>query len=184
MRSFRASAMDDASNFWSRWPQKKGTRMTTLNREDFCRLAGLNEEALKTLQRRGQVPTVPGPCAMGYTPFAALLQVIANEFAEQGINRTRAAFLAGTGVAGLAERWTDIAESSETLFLGRQDPHVEMFLAIAEGGRGRSATCGTLAQVSRKFPSPVRLALANVSRAAALVRVRAARHKIDLNGFW
>lgn len=159
--------------------------MILLNRDDYCLLAGFDVETLKSLQRRGQVPTSPGPAADGrYTPFAALLQVIANEFAEdQGINRTRAAFLAGHGHC-LADRWTDVAESSETLFLGRQDPHVEMFLAIAEGGRGRSATCGTLAQVSRKFPSPVRLALANVSRAAALVRMRAARHEINLNGFW
>lgn len=158
--------------------------MLLLSRDDYCRLTGIDLEMLKSLQRRDQVPTVPGPGAQGnYTPLASVLMEIANEFADgQGINRTRAALLASHGFC-IYSRWKEVAETSEALFSG-QDVSAELFLAVAEDGRERSAFCGTIAQISRKFPSPVRLALANVSRAAAVVRMRAARDNIDLGDFW
>ena len=162
--------------------------MHLLTRDQFAQLSGTDLEALKTLRRRDQVPAVPVP-AMGdaYTPFSAFLMGIANEFAnEQGIARSVAAEHASRGFV-IDQRWADVAASSEDLRCGRKVAS-EIFFAVIELPGAKKprvvAVCGTLAEIVTAHPNPLRMALANVTRAAAKMRKRAAQHNIDVGKFW
>lgn len=161
--------------------------MPRIPREKWLLLSGLELNAYKALQSRHQLPFVLGPAAHdAYDPLGVLMMVLANEFADQGFNRTRAGTLGAHGYA-VGEHWADVARTSEAMHRGRKAPE-ELFLAIFEstGPQRGEAFCGTLTEIAKKFPNPARIALVNVTRAAVKIREQAAKHKIDLDAydFW
>jgi hypothetical protein len=157
-----------------------------LTREQLCLLAGMELEAFKTLRKLGRIPTMADDQkdARGYTPFEAFMLVISDDLANGlTVSRTVACEIAMGAYKEIAcndARWQEICDTSADLVSG-VSPNAEILFGRIDPLGGKSKiVCGTLAEISAAHPSPVRTILTNVSRCAAVMRQRAARHKIDL----
>jgi hypothetical protein len=167
------------------------TAVQLLTREQHCNLAGIDIEAFKSLQRRGLLPTADGTeeelgwKKLGYTPFEAMLLLIANSLAdEQSLSRLRAAKIAALGYGPINWNWVSVRQTSAELVRGATPAAEFLYGEIGLSDGTSEIMCSTFARIARKFRSARFVTLVNVSRIAATMRIRASDLKIDLEEFW
>jgi hypothetical protein len=123
-----------------------------------------------------------------YTTLEALIMVIANQLSEgNGINQTRAAGMASHAYF-INSKMRAIAETSDLTVRG-VTPSADIFVTWMLVSEQQEfpryvAACGTLAQITKKYPSPIQIDTVNVTRCAAVLRLRAAEGDIDVSDLW
>ncbi len=161
-----------------------------LTRTDFCTLLKVDTDGLKNIVRRGYLPYREELLDKGqYTALEALLAIMAEDEFEQGRSMLAAAKIVGRMAAAVAEELRDIAKTSQDLCDGISVDEIFGVTVELPFGNNPShvALCGTLAQINKglgAFPAIVRFTPLNVSRAAAVMRMRASRADIRLGGVW
>jgi hypothetical protein len=163
--------------------------MRYLSRDEHCALAGIEIEAFKSLQRRQLLPGVPEAhkAYQGYTPLETLGLIIAEEFVTRhAMARERAANMV-SGSYAIWPHWPRVALTSKQLCDGAT-PKAQIVFGWMDLPKGASEepepVCGTFAEIAKAYPSPIGFIGISVSRAAAVLRMRANRQHIDLEDLW
>jgi hypothetical protein len=168
--------------------------MKFLSRTELLSLTGDSVDRFDTRVRSGRLPA-PQPNVTGrkrgkYTRLEALVMMICNHLIDdKSVAQERAVQIASYAYT-ISGRMSDIADTSADLESGLT-PTFEIFFALVmQGNDDQSwpaatvAVCGTFAEIARDFANPISIDLVNVSRIAAVMRMRATRSKIDLEEFW
>jgi hypothetical protein len=165
-----------------------------LSREQHCALAGLSVRAYMSRRRRFQLPDIPAhlkaPAGKGFYPLETLALAAANAFVEQfAMAPERAAGICSRMDEVALQQWNAIARTSNhpsderNVLFGRA-------LILDRSLQPRHVpVCGTLAEISRNYPSPRWLVTISLSVIGSLLRARATRgaaQKLDINmeEFW
>jgi len=173
-----------------------------LSRSDYCDLAGLSIEQYSILRRRDQLPTVPNLDLSdevankgGFEASGALYLIVANQLVETfEMSRESAARIAAYG-RDMFDRWPEISATSAQVVAG-QEPSQEILLALidwqgaardkakAKNRPVQKRAVGTLREIVDEHPNARDIIAISLTRAAAVMRQRAAKARIDLTEFW
>lgn len=161
-----------------------------LGRAQFCDLCDIDVEALNALYRRDLVPAVQEKAERVYTPAAAFVLTVADEFSACfALSRDRAALMASSAYDLIGSRWKDIAATSEAMLAEKTSTGDILVGAVnvtnAVFRRAEpTMVIGTLAEIAARYPKAVNLIVISATRCATLLRQRARRHKIDVDSLW
>lgn len=163
-----------------------------VSRADFLKLTKLDPEGLKSRARRGQLPLPQTERQRNtYGAFEALLTLIVDDLAQAlDCSLVKVSNIIHAHALALSLKWPEISHSSEDLFNGIEADEVLFGLLshpVADQSHRYPYVLGTLDEIYSELkarPPVVRMVVLNVSRAAAVLRMRAAREEIDLGDFW
>ncbi len=162
--------------------------MRPLSRPDFCSLVRLEVPALKTLDRRGQLPfAIDQTFGRGYEAAEAFLVLLAQALVEaHAISVTRAADIAAALPEALSAAWPAVVESGQALAHGTAEPLPEILAGRASAAYPATprACAGTLAQIVEALEhdgfEASALVLVSASRVLAQLIQRAAKLELEL----
>ncbi len=154
-----------------------------LTRANICALFDWSVDTFKGMQRHNHLPLDANES--GWTRFSALDAVkiamalsLAN---DDGLSRTTSAAVIRDAALAIESRWAEIVESGIALFEGR---YTEEFLA----GRARFPIGTDSMGVCFRSDEPVKFAVPpasfianNISRAVAVIMIRAARLDMEID---
>jgi hypothetical protein len=157
-------------------------------RAEFLKLTKMDAPALKMRSHRDQLPfdsSLKDRKRDTYTFFEVLLTLAADHLVdERKIPLNTAAGIVSRAAPLMTTNWDRIVAGSEA-----GTTAAEVLFGVAYPAAGRNfPICGTLAEIFQELQAReplVDVTLSNASRAAAVLRVRAARESISIpNEFW
>jgi hypothetical protein len=167
-----------------------------LTRDEICRILKISSDDLKNWNRRRQLPFADvRPTRGEYSPYEALLGLIVDDLCESpiGMSRAAAASIVGLSAQYLMHDLTRVGETSRDLAEGRDaDEILVRFIWTSLAAPAASFVfCGTIEEIQQQenrmkaegWPI-VRDVGFNASRAAAVLRSRAASECINLGDLW
>jgi hypothetical protein len=173
-----------------------------ITRSQLLGLAALDDNRLKSLVRRDQVPFAEGgdfgapadvPARNRYRDADALLLILQDDLSRYGgLDLSTASSIVVSNIGAIQDRWGMVMADAAAIWIGAA------FLDDGPGATpGRSHVAGTLQEIEQWLAIDVfgegprrtqafRLALVNVNRALAtlLQRAGAAGIEIDILTFW
>lgn len=160
-----------------------------LTRSEFVEILQITSDDLKNRTRHGQVPFRDEKSGRGmYSPYEALLSLLADDLAHQGLNPVKAAGIVGRLAPRLQELGDRIHETATDLSEGVQPEEILAAVVDVPFPGDPVVHVGTLREITASMlanGSPVlRAYIVNASRAGAVLMARASRADINLKNTW